>query len=44
MQRQLSLPTHFPNEAIQHAYLKPLVDTSTETFEWGQPDLDLLRQ
>ena len=34
----------FPDERVQDAYLHPLTDDSQEQFEWGTPDLDLLRQ
>ena len=42
--RLLDLPNNFPNDAIREAYISPSVDRSTDAFEWGQPDLDLLRQ
>lgn len=41
---RLSFPTGFPDNLIQEAYINPSVDTSEEPFEWGSPDLDLLRQ
>jgi len=43
-QRQLSLPPSFPDEAVRRAYQSPEVDNSREEFEWGKPDLDLLRK
>ena len=36
-------PDGFPNERVVDAYLKPTVDRSKEDFEWGKPDMDLLR-
>jgi DNA excision repair protein ERCC-5 len=36
-------PEGFPNERVVDAYLKPTVDRSKEDFEWGKPDMDLLR-
>ncbi|EPE09610.1 dna-repair protein rad13 [Ophiostoma piceae UAMH 11346] len=41
---KLFLPTTFPSPAVADAYLHPDVDRSTETFQWGVPDLDGLRQ
>ena len=37
------LPTDFPSEEVFEAYLHPVVDESTELFEWGKPDLHSLR-
>ncbi|XP_065887210.1 DNA excision repair protein ERCC-5 homolog isoform X2 [Dysidea avara] len=42
--RSLKLEPSFPDERVQDAYLHPLTDDSQEQFEWGTPDLDLLRQ
>lgn len=39
-----SVPESFPNSVIVDAYMNPSVDDSSERFEWGRPDLDLLRQ
>lgn len=39
----MSLPTDFPSEEVFEAYLHPVVDESTELFEWGKPDLHSLR-
>lgn len=39
-----AVPESFPNHVIIDAYMKPSVDDSNEAFEWGRPDLDLLRQ
>jgi len=33
-------PKHFPDAKVLNAYLNPVVDTSTERFSWGIPDLD----
>ena len=35
-------PKNFPADNVLNAYLKPVVDTSTEPFSWGTPDLDKL--
>lgn len=37
------LPADFPSEEVFEAYLHPVVDESTELFEWGKPDLHSLR-
>nr|KAG5687775.1 hypothetical protein BaRGS_025669 [Batillaria attramentaria] len=34
----------FPSGQVVDAYLHPAVDESEETFTWGSPDVDLLRQ
>lgn len=41
---KLFLPTGFPSSAVYDAYLHPEVDDSTETFQWGVPDVEGLRQ
>ncbi|EAQ92800.1 hypothetical protein CHGG_01035 [Chaetomium globosum CBS 148.51] len=41
---KLFLPPGFPNPAVADAYLHPDVDSNTEPFQWGVPDLDGLRQ
>ena len=41
---KLFLPTGFPNPAVYDAYLEPDVDNSSETFQWGIPDVEGLRQ
>jgi DNA excision repair protein ERCC-5 len=33
-------PKHFPDAKVLNAYLNPVVDTSTERFSWGIPDLN----
>jgi len=33
-------PKHFPDAKVLNAYRNPVVDTSTERFSWGIPDLD----
>ncbi|KAK3300872.1 uncharacterized protein B0H64DRAFT_421849 [Chaetomium fimeti] len=40
---KLFLPPGFPNPAVADAYLQPEVDSNTEPFQWGVPDLDGLR-
>ncbi|CAG8981806.1 hypothetical protein HYALB_00004749 [Hymenoscyphus albidus] len=40
---KLFLPPTFPSPAVTEAYLKPDVDSTPETFQWGVPDLDRLR-
>lgn len=39
----MELPNDFPAEEVYEAYLHPVVDESTEQFEWGKPDLHSLR-
>ncbi|XP_029207712.2 DNA excision repair protein ERCC-5-like isoform X2 [Acropora millepora] len=41
--RSVVLPRDFPSEEVFEAYLHPVVDESTEQFEWGKPDLHSLR-
>ncbi|KAK1755054.1 DNA repair protein rad13 [Echria macrotheca] len=41
---KLFLPLGFPSPAVFEAYMKPEVDSNTEKFQWGVPDLDGLRQ
>lgn len=41
--RSVELPSDFPAEEVYEAYLHPVVDESTEQFEWGKPDLHSLR-
>ncbi|KAF7877468.1 hypothetical protein EAF04_001145 [Stromatinia cepivora] len=40
---KLFLPPGFPSAAVTEAYLKPDVDSTTEVFQWGVPDLGQLR-
>ncbi|XP_072180098.1 DNA excision repair protein ERCC-5 homolog [Diadema setosum] len=42
--RKLTLPEDFPNPRVADAYLSPMVDESEDPFEWGVPDLDLIRE
>ncbi|XP_071489512.1 DNA excision repair protein ERCC-5-like [Diadema antillarum] len=42
--RKLTLPGDFPNPCVADAYLSPMVDESEDPFEWGVPDLDLIRE
>ncbi|KAJ4315559.1 DNA repair protein rad2 [Fusarium piperis] len=41
---KLFLPPGFPSPAVYDAYLNPEVDDSNETFQWGVPDVEGLRQ
>lgn len=38
------LPKSFPSQRVFDAYMQPEVDHSTEKFQFGKPDLDLLRR
>ncbi|KNC82713.1 hypothetical protein SARC_05014 [Sphaeroforma arctica JP610] len=40
----LMLPRGFPDPEVRKAYTHPAVDTSTESFEFGDPDIDKLRE
>ncbi|KAH0833032.1 PIN domain-like protein [Lanmaoa asiatica] len=42
--RDLYLPAEWPNPLVRDAYYHPTVDSSEESFKWGMPDLDALRQ
>ena len=39
-----AVPDNFPCQVVVDAYLNPRVDDSSESFEWGRIDLDLLRK
>ncbi|KAI8356648.1 hypothetical protein BD560DRAFT_426449 [Blakeslea trispora] len=39
----LAIPDDFPNPIVKNAYYHPTVDDSSQQFEWGQPQLELLR-
>ncbi|KAH6900246.1 hypothetical protein B0T10DRAFT_470024 [Thelonectria olida] len=41
---KLFLPPGFPSSAVYDAYLHPEVDDSNESFKWGVPDVEGLRQ
>ncbi|XP_030838334.1 DNA repair protein complementing XP-G cells isoform X2 [Strongylocentrotus purpuratus] len=41
---KLVLPDEFPNPLIAKAYTNPAIDESEEGFQWGLPDLGLLRE
>ncbi|OQU95677.1 XPG I-domain-containing protein [Cladophialophora immunda] len=43
VQKRLFLPTGFPDLRVDEAYLNPEVDSNSEPFQWGVPDLDKLR-
>jgi DNA excision repair protein ERCC-5 len=36
---QWNAPTNFPADNVKNAYLKPVVDSSSDRFSWGTPDL-----
>lgn len=40
---KLFLPPAFPDARVEVAYEKPEVDSDTQTFQWGVPDLEALR-
>ncbi|XP_043927188.1 DNA excision repair protein ERCC-5-like [Protopterus annectens] len=42
--RGVQLPPGFPNPAVVEAYLKPEIDDSEESFSWGRPDLQEIRE
>ncbi|KAJ1327773.1 DNA excision repair protein ERCC-5 [Microdochium nivale] len=41
---KLFLPPAFPSDPVFEAYLKPDVDSDPESFQWGVPDVEGLRQ
>ena len=41
--RKVNLPSSFPSQMVVDAYIKPVVNESKETFSWGLPDLDGIR-
>lgn len=43
LKKSWDVPETFPSREVIKAYQHPSVDTSEETFEWGKPDLDMLR-
>ncbi|KAJ2234399.1 DNA repair protein rad2 [Coemansia sp. RSA 475] len=42
--RKSGVPPSFPDPRVVHAYFSPQVDASDAGFEWGFPQLDMLRQ
>ncbi|KAL8859661.1 MAG: hypothetical protein Q9178_003775 [Gyalolechia marmorata] len=40
---KIFLPSPFPDQRVDTAYLNPEVDSDPSPFEWGVPDLDALR-
>ncbi|XP_051882530.1 DNA excision repair protein ERCC-5 [Pristis pectinata] len=42
--RHLDIYPGFPNPAVAEAYLKPVIDESEESFSWGRPDLEEIRE
>ena len=43
LKKSWDVPATFPSREVIKAYQHPSVDASEETFEWGKPDLDMLR-
>jgi len=43
LKKAWDVPATFPSHEVIKAYQQPSVDQSKETFEWGKPDVDLLR-
>ncbi|KAI8367523.1 uncharacterized protein BYT42DRAFT_648548 [Radiomyces spectabilis] len=41
--KDLEIPEDFPSPLVKEAYYHPMVDSSGEPFEWGAPQLDMLR-
>ncbi|KAK6436011.1 DNA repair protein rad2 [Oleoguttula sp. CCFEE 5521] len=41
--QKLFLPSSFPDPRVASAYSDPDVDSSSQSFQWGVPDLDALR-
>ena len=38
------MTSSFNSSAVWDAYLSPNVDTSDEPFEWGNPDLESIKE
>jgi len=43
LKKSWEVPANYPSLEVVKAYQYPSVDQSEETFEWGKPDLDMLR-
>ena len=43
LKKSWDVPENFPSIEVVKAYQNPSVDRSEEPFEWGKPDVDLLR-
>ena len=41
--RKLQLPESFPSDRINHAYMNPEIDNSTEKFTWAIPNFVAVR-
>ncbi|TPX73707.1 hypothetical protein CcCBS67573_g05020 [Chytriomyces confervae] len=41
--RNLELPQDFPNRRVFDAYFRPEVNDNTDTFVWGNPDIEGIR-
>ncbi|ORZ40249.1 hypothetical protein BCR44DRAFT_74930 [Catenaria anguillulae PL171] len=39
-----NVPTHFPDPAVEQAYLRPEVDESRDPYSWGVPDVNGIKQ
>ncbi|XP_023213602.1 DNA repair protein complementing XP-G cells homolog [Centruroides sculpturatus] len=42
--QKLELSEGFPSSVVYNAYINPAIDQSAESFSWGHPDLDSLRE
>ncbi|XP_067127785.1 DNA excision repair protein ERCC-5 homolog [Centruroides vittatus] len=42
--QKLELGEGFPSSVVYNAYINPAIDQSAESFSWGHPDLDSLRE
>lgn len=40
LRNRITLPEDFPSKLVREAYLNPVVDKSTEKFEWSEPDFE----
>lgn len=43
LKKSWEVPANYPSQEVIKAYQTPSVDKSEEKFEWGKPDLDMLR-
>ncbi|KAI9496131.1 hypothetical protein BDB00DRAFT_869765 [Zychaea mexicana] len=41
--KDLEIPSDFPSPLVIEAYYHPMVESSQEEFQWGTPQLDMLR-
>lgn len=42
--KNIALTEEFPSRRVVEALLKPIVDTNEETFTWGRPDAESIRE